>query len=56
MKTYCQHEKNWQTLNQMPTELYDAMRANMVRVNDEKCRLTQMGEHVPATGENNGSR
>lgn len=47
----CQHEKNWQMLNQLPDPLRKLMQAEMVRVDDEKCRLTSMGEYEQATGE-----
>lgn len=59
MKTYClgythakcdscQHEKNWQALNQMPNALRLAMQNDMARVNSDKCRMTGMGEHSPS--------
>jgi hypothetical protein len=46
----CQHEKNWQTLNQMPTALRLALQGSADRIDSDKCRLTKMGEHVPTTG------
>lgn len=55
MKTYCLgythekcdtclHEKNWQTLNQMPDVLRKSIQIQMRRVDVECCRLTKMGE------------
>jgi hypothetical protein len=42
----CQHQKNWHTLN----ELSDTERLQrqhiMVRVDNDKCRLTSMGEYA----------
>jgi len=43
----CQHEENWQVLNQMPDALRRQMQIKMERVSDDKCRLTGMGDHVP---------
>lgn len=43
----CQNEKNWQTLNQMPDALRLPMQKSMTRIDDEKCRMTGMGEHAP---------
>ena len=62
MKTYCLgythekcdtclHEKNWQTLNQMPDVLRKAIQSQMRRVNDDHCRLTKMGEYAAAPDE-----
>lgn len=56
MKTYClgnthakcdtcQHEKNWQMLNQMPDALRKPMQSQAQRVNDDRCRLTGMGSY-----------
>ena len=42
----CQHEKNWQMLNQMPDVLRKSIQSQMRRVDDERCRLTKMGEYV----------
>lgn len=42
----CQNEKNWQDLNQLPDALRKSLQAQAERVNDEKCRLTNMGEYV----------
>lgn len=44
----CQHEKNWQTLNQMPDALRKPIQAEAVRVDADKCRLTKMGEYRAA--------
>ena len=57
MKTYClgythtkcdscQHEANWQTLNQLPDALRLALQSEMTRINDTQCRLTQMGQYI----------
>lgn len=43
----CQHEENWQTLNQMPDALRLPLQQSMERINEDKCRLTGMGEHAP---------
>lgn len=43
----CQHEKNWQTLNQMPDALRRSMQSEGRRIDSDKCRLTKMGEHQP---------
>ena len=59
MKTYClgythercstcQHEKNWQMLNQMPDALRKLMQSQMQRVDDDRCRLTGMGSYKSA--------
>ena len=56
MKTYClgythekcdtcQHEKNWQMLNQMPDALRKPMQLQAKRVDDDLCRLTRMGAY-----------
>lgn len=56
MKTYClgythercstcQHEKNWQTLNQMPDALRKPIQSQAQRVDDDRCRLTGMGSY-----------
>jgi hypothetical protein len=42
----CQHEKNWQTLNQMPDALRKPLQAAMTRIDSDKCRMTSMGEHA----------
>lgn len=42
----CQHEINWQILNQMPDALRKPMQKQMRRINSDKCRLTNMGEHA----------
>lgn len=47
----CLHEMNWQTLNQMPDALRKPMQRNMRRIDDERCRLTKMGEHIAAAPE-----
>lgn len=58
MKTYClgyshkkcdtcQHEENWQSLNQMPNALRLKLQAGMVSISADKCRLTNMGEYRP---------
>lgn len=59
MKTYClgythekcrtcQHEKNWQMLNQMPDVLRRSIQSQAQRVDDEHCRLTGMGAYRAA--------
>lgn len=45
----CQHEANWQMLNQMPDALRKPLQQRMRRVDIDACRLTKMGEHVPKT-------
>ena len=45
----CQHEENWQTLNQMPNALRLSMQADMVSISTDKCRLTNMGEYSPTS-------
>lgn len=45
----CQHEKNWQTLNQMPDALRLSLQARIEYINSDKCRMTKMGEHLPVT-------
>lgn len=40
----CQHEKNWQTLNQLPDSLRKSMQTSAERIDSDKCRLTKMGE------------
>lgn len=58
MKTYClgySHQKcdscqlvdNWRTLNQMPNSLRLALQNDMRCVDQDACRLTNMGEHKP---------
>ena len=44
----CQHEKNWQMLNQMPDALRKLMQSQMQRVDDDRCRLTGMGSYKAA--------
>lgn len=44
----CQHEKNWQTLNQMPDALRLPLQEKMIHIRDEPCRLTKMGHYKPA--------
>lgn len=46
----CRHEKNWQTLNQMPDALRLSLQGAAARIDSDKCRLTKMGEHSPAGG------
>ena len=41
----CQHEKNWQMLNQMQDALRKLMQSQMQRVDDDRCRLTGMGAY-----------
>lgn len=59
MKTYClgythekcgtcQHEKNWQMLNQMPDVLRKQMQSQAKRVYYDLCRLTGMGAYKAA--------
>lgn len=45
--TTCQHLDNWDALNQMPDSLRLAIQKTAVRISDEKCRLTKMGEYQP---------
>lgn len=40
----CQHEKNWQILNQLPDALRKSMQKEAKRVDSDKCRLTKMSE------------
>lgn len=44
----CQHEKNWQVLNQMPCALRLPIQRGMTRIDIDKCRLTSMGEYEAA--------
>ena len=44
----CQHEKNWQMLNQMPDALRKPMQSQAKRVDDDLCRLTGMGAYKAA--------
>jgi hypothetical protein len=46
----CQHEKNWQTLNQLPDALRLSLQGAATRINSDKCRLTKMGERAPVDG------
>jgi hypothetical protein len=46
----CQHEKNWQALNQMPDALRLSLQRAATSINIDKCRLTKMGEYAPAGG------
>lgn len=43
----CQHEKDWQTLNQMPDAQRLPLQTSMTKIDSDKCRLTGMGEHRP---------
>jgi len=43
----CQHQKNWDTLNQMPDALRLAMQKNMIHIRDDACRLTKLSYHKP---------
>ena len=56
MKTYClgythercstcQHQKNWQMLNQMPDSLRKPIQLQAQRVDDDRCRLTGMSSY-----------
>jgi hypothetical protein len=42
----CLHLRNWKSLNQMPDSLRLSIQKTSIRINDEKCRLTKMGEYV----------
>lgn len=44
----CQHEKNWKSLNQLPDALRLPMQKRMIRISDDKCRMTKMGEYMEA--------
>lgn len=44
----CEHEKNWQILNQMPNALRLLMQNNMEKIDSDECRLTNMGRHNQA--------
>ena len=44
----CQHEKNWQMINQIPDALRKSMQQKMRQIDDERCRLTKMSEYLPA--------
>lgn len=46
----CQHERNWQTLNQLPDALRLSLQSAATRINSDKCRLTRMGEHAAIGG------
>ncbi len=46
----CQHESNWQTLNQMPDALRLKLQGDMQRIDSDKCRLTRMGEYRAKEG------
>lgn len=41
----CQHERNWQTLNQLPDALRISIQADATSIDITKCRLTNMGEY-----------
>jgi hypothetical protein len=43
----CQHEKNWQALNQFDDALRLPMQSAAIRINTDKCRMTRMGEYMP---------
>jgi len=46
--TTCEHEKNWQILNQVPNALRLSMQNDMERIDSDECRLTNMGQHSQA--------
>lgn len=43
----CQHEKNWQALNQLPDELRLPMQNDAMRISDDLCRLKNMIAYLP---------
>ena len=43
----CQQQANWIALNQLPNELFQAMKSSAKRISDDACRLTNMGAYVP---------
>lgn len=43
----CQHDKNWQTLNEMPDALRKPMQANMQRIDNSRCQITSGTLYMP---------
>jgi hypothetical protein len=43
----CQHERNWGVLNEMPDAERLPLQVTMTRIDSDKCRMTNMGEHAP---------
>ena len=46
----CQHEKNWQTLNEFSDDLRLPMQENMVSVNTNTCQITSGRWYEPVVG------
>lgn len=43
----CQHEKNWQVLNEMPDALRKPMQGRMERVDNSRCQITSGTLYAP---------
>ena len=43
----CQHEKNWQILNEMRDELRKPMQANMANISTTACQITNGRYYEP---------
>lgn len=43
----CQHEKNWQILNEFHDELRKPMQANMTSINTTACQITSGRFYMP---------
>ena len=43
----CQHEKNWQDLNQLPDGLRLSIQKRSIHISDDLCRLRKMGAYLP---------
>lgn len=42
----CQHEKNWQTLNQLPDALRKTLQAQAQRIDDADCILAGRAQYT----------
>jgi hypothetical protein len=43
----CSNQRNWHDLNQLPDALRLSMQKTMIKISDEKCRLTKMSFYLP---------
>ena len=43
----CQKSENWHAINQLPDALRLSIQRNSLRINADKCRLTNMGNFEP---------
>lgn len=50
----CQHEKNWQTLNEFRDELRLPMQANMTSIDTTACQITSGRFYQPAHQDKEG--